>query len=129
MDKCDGASGKPWLCLSVQFDDRTIDIVGENEQQVQSWFIGLASLTSLSGSFAMSRGMLLWQRTIMKFNHYGIPKVRKMCKGEIATGTQKGAAAVGTTATATATGAEHKESSSSAAAASTPQQQQASVKK
>ena len=65
LDKMDSATGKPWLCFSVQFKDRTIDLVCSNEHEVTAWFLGLQAQAPQT-CFYMTRGMILWQRLIMK---------------------------------------------------------------
>lgn len=53
---------QPWLCFSVQFKDRTIDLVASNEHEVTAWFLGLQAQAPMTVSH-MSRGMILWQRS------------------------------------------------------------------
>ena len=77
LDKQDNASGKPWLCMSIQFMDRTIDIVAENEQQITEWYVGIAAQSTYNCQY-MSRGLLLWQRTIMKLNWFGVPQIKRV---------------------------------------------------
>jgi hypothetical protein len=74
LDKQDSATGKPWLCFSVQFKDRTIDLVCSNEHEVTAWFLGLQAQAPQT-CFHMTRGMILWQRMIMKLNYYGLDQV------------------------------------------------------
>lgn len=71
LQKKDGSSGFPWLCLSVEFADRTIDLVCENERQTQAWVMGLQSLCPINHT-TRTLGKLLWQRCIMKLNYYGL---------------------------------------------------------
>jgi len=68
---------KPWLCFSIQFPDRTIDLQCENEWEVTAWFLGLQSISPMT-PFHLTRGMLLWQRLIMKMNYYGLPQIKRV---------------------------------------------------
>jgi hypothetical protein len=68
LQRADGASGKPWLCVTLDFvDKRSLDLVFADEKQVTTWFCGLQACAPLSNAF-ISKGYLLWQRLIMKIN-------------------------------------------------------------
>jgi hypothetical protein len=45
--KRDNKSGKPWLCFTVEFTDRTLDLVAENEQEVNTMNISLYTLRNI----------------------------------------------------------------------------------
>eukprot|EP00808_Paulinella_micropora_P001348 g72986.t1 len=55
----------PWLCITIVFGDRTLDISCENQEQVTTWFLGLQSLAPLS-TWYLSRGMVFWHRARFK---------------------------------------------------------------
>lgn len=73
----DSATGKPWLCFSVQVTDRTIDCVCKDEREVTAWFLGLQA-QSPQTCFHLTRGMILWQRTIMKLNFYSLDQIKRV---------------------------------------------------
>jgi hypothetical protein len=68
--RLDGMKGKMWLGFSIQFTDRFVDLVAENETEVTHWFLALQSLAPQS-AFFLTKGGILWQRMIMKINEYG----------------------------------------------------------
>lgn len=75
--------GKPWLCMTLQFPDRLLDLVGQSDEQVTEWILGLQSLMTLSAN-QMSKGLLMWRRLILKLNYYGLdptywPGTEKEC--------------------------------------------------
>ena len=41
----------PWLCLSLLFADRSLDLVAQDERQASEWFFGLQSLVPFNASF------------------------------------------------------------------------------
>jgi len=71
VKKMDGASGYPWLAFSLEFPDRTLDVVCKDEEEVTIWFLGIQSLAPLNRLY-LTRGALLWERLIMKLNFYGL---------------------------------------------------------
>ena len=75
LDGRDAIEPQPWLCFTIEFNDRTIDLVASDESSVTVWFLLLQSLCPLSIHY-LSRGALLWQRLIMKLNHYGLDRIR-----------------------------------------------------
>jgi hypothetical protein len=66
-----GSLGQPWLCMSIEFIDRSLELVAETEEEITAWFLGVQSLAPLTICY-ISRGQLLWQRLIMKLNYYGL---------------------------------------------------------
>ena len=70
---CVRQTGFPWLAFSIEFPDRTLDLVGGREDEVQQWFLGVQALAPLSVHH-LTIGGVLWQRLIMKLNHYGLVK-------------------------------------------------------
>ena len=64
-------TGFPWLAFSIEFPDRTLDLVGGREDEVQQWFLGVQALAPLSVHH-LTMGGVLWQRLIMKLNFYGL---------------------------------------------------------
>jgi hypothetical protein len=69
-DQFDG-QGKDWLCITVAFDDRTLDFVCGKDDQVSRWFMCMQALAPLCASYLTS-GSVLWRRLIMKLNFYGL---------------------------------------------------------
>jgi hypothetical protein len=67
----------PWLCFSLHFPDRSIDLVAPDEATLTAWYLGLQALAPLS-VFHLSRGALLWQRLVMKVNTRGLAQVRRL---------------------------------------------------
>ena len=68
-------TGFPWLAFTIEFPDRTLDLVGAREDEVQQWFLGVQSLAPLSVHH-LTMGGVLWQRLIMKLNFYGLVRCR-----------------------------------------------------
>ena len=64
-------TGFPWLAFTIEFPDRTLDLVGGREDEVQQWFLGVQALAPLSVHH-LTIGGVLWQRLIMKLNFYGL---------------------------------------------------------
>jgi hypothetical protein len=58
----------PWLGFSIIFMDRTLDIVCKSDAEVETWFLGLQSLTPLSGAY-LTKGAFLWSRIRMKLRY------------------------------------------------------------
>jgi hypothetical protein len=71
LDRQDTSVGKDWLCVTVAFDDRTLDFVCSGDREVTNWFTCVQGLAPLVGSF-LRLGSLLWRRLIMKLNYYGL---------------------------------------------------------
>jgi len=69
-DQFDG-SGKDWLCITVAFDDRTLDFCCTTDEQVSTWFLCMQALAPLAASY-LTCGSVLWRRLIMKLNAYGL---------------------------------------------------------
>jgi len=64
-------SGKDWLCITVAFDDRTLDFCCTTDEQVSTWFLCMQALAPLAASY-LTCGSVLWRRLIMKLNAYGL---------------------------------------------------------
>jgi hypothetical protein len=60
----DCSIGKSWLCIVIELEHRTIDLVCEDEEQFMAWFLGLQSLVPLNATF-LGKGALLWARANM----------------------------------------------------------------
>jgi len=60
-----------WLCFSIEFPDRSLDLVATCESDVDRWFLGLQQLAPVTVHY-LRRGMLLWRRLKMKINYYGL---------------------------------------------------------
>jgi hypothetical protein len=71
LDRLDSSAGKDWLCVTIAFDDRTLDFVCGGDREVTNWFTCLQGLAPLVGSY-LRLGSLLWRRLIMKLNYYGL---------------------------------------------------------
>ena len=71
-------TGFPWLAFTVEFPDRTLDLVGNREDEVQQWFLGVQALAPLSVHH-LTMGGVLWQRLIMKLNFYGLVSTLTHC--------------------------------------------------
>jgi len=74
LQQRDGACGYPWLCITIEFVDRTLDLVCKDTQQVNTWFLGIQALAPLSVHY-LSKGAMLWQRLIMLLNFHGFDKL------------------------------------------------------
>jgi len=74
LQQRDGAIGCPWLCMTIEFVDRTLDLVCKDTQQVNTWFLGIQALAPLSVHY-LSKGAMLWQRLIMLLNFHGFDKL------------------------------------------------------
>jgi hypothetical protein len=72
------AGGKPWFCFTVEFteSEANMHIVCPDLENITRWFLGLQNLIHLTNTF-VSRGTFLWQRTIMKFNQYGVDRIKE----------------------------------------------------
>jgi len=71
ITKKDGAKGKPWLCFTVDFTGRSLDLVCPDQKTLTVWFLGMQALAPLS-RFHFTLGALMWQRLVMKINFYGL---------------------------------------------------------
>jgi len=58
----------PWVCLTVLFDQETLDLVFKNEEEVDTWFFGLQNLAPMS-KFYLPRGPQLIFRAQLKIEH------------------------------------------------------------
>jgi len=74
LQQKDKAIGLPWLCITIEFVDRTLDLVCKDTQQVTCWFLGIQALAPLSVHY-LSRGAMLWQRLIMLLNFHGFDRL------------------------------------------------------
>lgn len=68
-------SGKDWLCITVAFDDRTLDFCCTTDEQVSTWFMCMQALAPRAASY-LTCGSVLWRRLIMKLNAYGLDPSR-----------------------------------------------------
>lgn len=68
-------SGKDWLCITVAFDDRTLDFCCTSDEQVSTWFMCMQALAPRAASY-LTCGSVLWRRLIMKLNAYGLDDSR-----------------------------------------------------
>lgn len=68
-------SGKDWLCITVAFDDRTLDFCCTTDEQVSTWFMCMQALAPRAASY-LTCGSVLWRRLIMKLNAYGLDDSR-----------------------------------------------------
>ena len=69
----DSQSGFTWLAFTIEFPDRTLDLVAGGEDEVTRWFMGVQSLAPMSVHH-LTLGGVLWQRLIMKLNFYGLDR-------------------------------------------------------
>jgi len=74
LEQKDKATGFPWLCITIEFVDRTLDLVCKDTSQVTTWFLGIQALAPLSVHY-LSKGAMLWQRLIMLLNFHGFDKL------------------------------------------------------
>lgn len=51
--------------------------VCSNEHEVTAWFLGLQAQAPQT-VYHMSRGMILWQRLIMKLNYYSLEQIKRV---------------------------------------------------
>lgn len=51
--------------------------VCSNEHEVTAWFLGLQAQAPQT-VYYMSRGMILWQRLIMKLNYYSLDQIKRV---------------------------------------------------
>lgn len=51
--------------------------VCSNEHEVTAWFLGLQAQAPQT-VYYMSRGMILWQRLIMKLNYYSLEQIKRV---------------------------------------------------
>jgi len=63
----DCSVGKSWMCIVIEFEDRTFDIVCDSVEQLDAWFLGLQAVAPLNPTFT-SRGALMWSRANMKID-------------------------------------------------------------
>ena len=75
LQRKDYASGFSWLAFTIEFPDRTLDLVAVAEDEVTRWFMGVQALAPMSVHH-LTLGGVLWQRLIMKLNHYGLEPIR-----------------------------------------------------
>eukprot|EP00475_Leptophrys_vorax_P045618 TRINITY_DN953_c0_g2_i1.p1 TRINITY_DN953_c0_g2~~TRINITY_DN953_c0_g2_i1.p1 ORF type:complete len:312 (+),score=66.98 TRINITY_DN953_c0_g2_i1:68-1003(+) len=66
FSKYDWISGRPWLCMSLVTDSRTVDIECKDVEEFDIWFQGLAALVPTSKDTLYTRGRILWQRALIK---------------------------------------------------------------
>jgi hypothetical protein len=68
-----GLSGKSWLAFTIKMPDETVELICPNERVMTVWFMGLQALCPLNKRY-LNRGAMLWQRTVMKINAFGLDR-------------------------------------------------------